>query len=69
MERYLRIAAISVACGLFGGCTSQQLYGAGQEYQRNQCLHIPDKAESDRCLSKTNTSYDDYQRAKDAGTK
>lgn len=68
-QKYSGIAAISIVCSLFSGCTSQQLYGTGQEYQRNQCMHIPDKAESDRCLGKINTSYDDYKREKDAGTK
>lgn len=69
MRKYWSAAAISIAFGLFSGCTSQQLYGIGQEYQRNQCRQIPDKSESDRCLSKTNTSYDEYKREKDAGDK
>jgi hypothetical protein len=68
-RKYSGIAAISIVCSLFSGCTSQQLYGTGQEYQRNQCLHIPDKVESDRCLGKINTSYDDYKREKDTGTR
>ncbi|OIR07801.1 hypothetical protein GALL_100830 [mine drainage metagenome] len=69
IRKFLSIAALPIVCGLFSGCTSQQLYGTGQEYQRNQCLHIPDKAESDRCLGKINTSYDDYKREKDSGAK
>ena len=69
MQKYLSIAVIPIICTLLPGCTSKQLYGTGQEYQRNQCLHIPDKTESDRCLSKINTSYDDYKQAKDAGAK
>lgn len=64
--KYLGTVFISFVCSLASGCSSQQAYGVGQEYQRNQCLHIPDKAESDRCLSKINTSYDDYKRAKDS---
>ena len=66
MKKNLSAAFISIVCCLFNGCSSQQAYGIGQEYQRNQCLHIPDKAESDRCLSKINTSYDDYKREKDS---
>jgi hypothetical protein len=68
-QKYLSTAVFSIVCSLFSGCTSQQLYGIGQEYQRNQCLHIPDKIESDRCLSKINTSYDDYKREKESRTK
>lgn len=66
LQKYLSTAFISIVCCLASGCTSQGAYSMGQEYQRNQCLHIPDKAESDRCLSKINTSYDDYKREKDA---
>lgn len=52
MIKHLGIAVILSFCSLFSGCTSQQLYATGQEYQRNQCQHIHDKAESDRCLDK-----------------
>jgi hypothetical protein len=65
-RKYLGTAFISLVCSFATGCSSQQAYNIGQEYQRNQCLHIPDKAESDRCLSKTDTSYDDYKQEKDA---
>jgi len=68
-QEYLSTAAISIVCSLFAGCTSQQLYGVSQEYQRNQCLYIPDKVESDKCLSKINISYDDYKREKNSGAK
>ena len=61
-QKYLIIAVIQIVCSFASGCTSQQIYGTGQEYQRNQCLHIPDKIESDRCMSKINTSYDAYKR-------
>jgi hypothetical protein len=36
-------------------CTAEQAYGTGQLWQQNQCSRIPDKAEFDRCMSKTNT--------------
>jgi len=52
MIKHFGIAVILAYCSLFAGCTSQQLYATGQEYQRNQCQHIPDKTESDRCLDK-----------------
>ena len=65
LRKYLGAILIAIVCSLASGCSSQQAYGMGQEYQRNRCLHIPDKAEGDRCLSKINTSYDDYKREKD----
>jgi len=48
--------------GLLAGCTSEQLYNTGQEYQRTQCRNMPDKVSSDNCMEKTNTSYDDYKQ-------
>jgi hypothetical protein len=53
---------VSVFLGLCSGCTSQQLYATGQAYQRNQCLHLPDQGEREKCLSKTNTTFEDYKR-------
>jgi hypothetical protein len=47
-------------------CSSQQLYGAGQEWQRNECRKINDTQERQRCLSSASTSYDDYKRQSDA---
>lgn len=44
------------------GCSSQQAYGAGQAWQRTECNKINDSQERSRCLSSTNTSYDDYKR-------
>ena len=69
IQKYLSIVAIPIVCSFSSGCSSRQAYGIGQEYQRNQCLHIRDRIESDKCLSKINTSYDDYKREKDSGTK
>lgn len=68
MKNHLSVAAVAFVCSFFCGCTSQQLYGVGESYQRNQCLHLPDKAQSDECL-KNMTSYDDYKRDKDSGSK
>ncbi|MFS8085397.1 MAG: hypothetical protein ACMG6H_07180 [Acidobacteriota bacterium] len=65
----MNISIISIACGLSSGCTSPQLYATGQAYQRNQCQHLPEQGERDRCLSKTNTAYDEYKREADSGKK
>jgi hypothetical protein len=69
VPRYLSLSIISIVCGLSAGCTSQQLYATGQAYQRNQCQHLPEQGERDRCLSKTNTTYDDYKRETSSGDK
>jgi len=59
----LRRFVFSVALlSLCSGCGSQQLYDTGQAYQRNQCLNMPDQAERERCLSRTDRRFDDYRR-------
>lgn len=47
------------------GCTAEQAYGTAQAWQRNQCNRLPDKAEFDRCMSKTDTTYDSYKRQRE----
>jgi len=44
------------------GCSGEQTYSAGQNWQRNQCARIPDRAEYDRCMADANRSYDSYKR-------
>ena len=43
-------------------CTSQQWYGAGQGWQKNECHKIVDASERSRCLKNADTNYDAYQR-------
>ena len=47
-------------------CSSQQLYGVGQEWQKNECNKIIDMQERSRCMSSTKTSYEDYKRQSEA---
>jgi hypothetical protein len=58
------LAAMSLSA-----CTAEQAYGTGQAYQRNQCSRLPDKAEYDRCMSGTSTSYETYKRERETGRK
>lgn len=62
LPNYFGLIVCLALAGLCSGCSSQQLYNTGQAYQRNQCLNMPDQAERDRCLGKTDTRYDDYRR-------
>ena len=48
-------------------CTAEQAYGTAQAWQRNQCNKLPDKAEFDRCISKTSTTYESYKRQTEPG--
>jgi hypothetical protein len=52
---------ISLVILASGGCTTQQLYGTGQAWQRGQCNRMPDQSESRQCLEKANKNYDEYQ--------
>ena len=63
--RVLCLLVLSAATVPLAGCSSRQLYGAGQEWQRNECRHLPTQ-EQDRCLAGTRLSHDDYQRQRAA---
>jgi hypothetical protein len=60
----MRIIVLALA---LAGCSGEQAYNAGQNWQRNQCTRLPDKAEYDRCMADANRSYDSYKR--ETGTK
>jgi hypothetical protein len=62
-----RAIAAAILC-LCAGCNSQQLYATTQGYQRNQCEHLPDQGERDKCLESANTSYDLYRRESAPGS-
>ena len=55
----MRILFLALA---LAGCSGEQAYSAGQNWQRNQCARIPDRAEYDRCMADANRSYDTYKR-------
>ena len=60
------LMALLVALSL-SACTAEQAYDTAQAWQRNQCNKLPDKAEFDRCMSKTNTPYESYKRQTEPG--
>lgn len=48
---------------IFGAaCSQQQLYGAGQQWQRNECQRLPPSPDRERCLASTAQSYEEYRR-------
>lgn len=64
MQRLIAVT-LSLAAGL-PACSSQQLYGGGQEWQRTECRKIMDSQDRQRCMASANTSYDEYKRQSDA---
>lgn len=45
-----------------GGCSSQQAYGVGQAWQRNECYKLAEMNDRQRCLKEADRSYDSYQK-------
>ena len=61
----LSLAALLSVSHLLG-CSSQQLYGAGQAWQQQACSKIIDPQERSRCMASADTSYEEYKRQTDA---
>jgi hypothetical protein len=70
----MNLAPVSICMAIMvslaaSGCTSQQAYYTGQAWQRNECNKIVDQSQRERCMSSTNTTYEDYKRQTDEGKK
>ena len=58
---------LALLCSIpLAACTTQQLYGTGQAWQKQECNRIVDAQERGRCLASTNTSYEEYRRQSEA---
>ena len=42
--------------------SSQELYGAGQAWQKQECARMADAQERGRCMASASRSYEDYKR-------
>jgi hypothetical protein len=60
MRSCLSLLTLSLVFNL-AACSSQQAYGVGQTWQRNQCFKIDDAQERSGCLESANTSFDQYR--------
>jgi len=60
----MNIVLLSVPC--LSSCSTQQAYGVGQAWQRNECHKIIDAQEHARCMASTSMSYDEYRRRTEA---
>jgi hypothetical protein len=67
--RTMIISLLLLLASAVSGCTSQQAYGTGQAWQRNQCEKLPGKEDRDRCMSQASTPYDSYKRETERGEK
>lgn len=63
------VTLLASASLLLVGCSSQQLYGAGQQWQRTECNKINDRDERTRCEQSAATSYESYKTQTEAAKK
>jgi hypothetical protein len=61
-QRRVGLAGVAViAAAVLGGCSTEQVYGAGQTWQRNQCEQLADANQRDRCIAGTDMTYPQYE--------
>ena len=65
MKRRMLLSVVVAALFTLAACSSQQLYGSGQAWKRNQCQRMPDTRERERCLDSTAATYEEYQRQRE----
>ena len=63
--RTLLFLASLLAVALGAACSSQQTYATGQAWQRGECNKIIDMQDRQRCVARSNDSYETYQRQVD----
>ncbi|HEY9103485.1 hypothetical protein [Chitinimonas sp.] len=59
------LVLLAVPLFLLGGCSTRQLYLAGQQSQQLECNKLPDMAARQRCLAQAKLPYEDYRREVD----
>ena len=65
MARFGAFALAASIVSALAGCSWQQLYSTGQQWQRNSCNRLIEPTERERCLNGSSMSYDDYRRQTD----
>ena len=66
----MRLATLAMLCvAALAGCTKEQFYASGRDWQRSQCAKIIDRWEYDRCIRDADLAYEEYMRRKEAEDK
>lgn len=60
-----RLLCALLGAALAGGCSSQELYRAGQEHQRQECRSGP-VSDYEDCMRRADMSYEVYQETREA---
>ena len=61
--------ALAACVAWLAGCTSQQLWRVGQQWQRQDCARLKDLDERQRCERSAATSYERYKAESDAASR
>jgi hypothetical protein len=61
----MKTSAFFMLSLLLMGCSNQQIYTAVQENRRVECSKLP-QVQFEKCMSEYNTSYDEYERQRQA---
>jgi len=56
------IGTIAAILSVASGCSWEQAYSAGQQWQRHQCNRLVEQTERERCLRNANMPYENYRR-------
>ena len=57
-----KLAVVLAFTFIAQACTSQQLYGSGQAWQRQECNKINDSQQRAKCMESAAKSHDEYQK-------
>jgi hypothetical protein len=60
------LMSFAACAGLLCACTAQQLYGAGQAWQKQECSKIVETQERGRCMASNSNTYEEYRRQAEA---
>lgn len=66
--RTLTAVAVFAAALVLAACTSQALWRAGQQWQRQECGRLKDPGERQRCERSAVASYQEYRAESAAAT-
>lgn len=64
--RLLPTLAFAAALLALAGCSQRALYQSAQAWQQQECWKLSNAAERQRCLASSATSWDAYQRQREA---
>ncbi|HLL09647.1 MAG TPA: hypothetical protein VK570_01205 [Rubrivivax sp.] len=71
----MRLPTLKAAVGLLAatlsllGCTSQELWRSGQQWQKQECSRLKDIEERKRCERSAATSFEQFQAESAANAK